>query len=214
MSPTSASSAKCSTAAVSNSRIAAASGSGIMRNVKPKSMSSSPMKAKAIAGKAAAKKVTRNVVTEVTEENYTILRTLIQIRRTKHNDPNRKKDHLGFGFLSHDFFKVLLGPMMESTKKWRRTDADIKVAVRAWANPATRAAAEITYGHISDWETAQVTNMVKLFDGYFCNGGDFYMQSFNDDISRWDTSNVTTMEEMFCNAHAFNEDGIHLKSLL
>ena len=190
MSPTSASSAKCSTAAVSNSQNAAASDSGIMRNVKPKSMSNAPRKAKAIAGKAAAKKVTRNVVTE---ENYTILRTLIQIRKTKHNDPNRKKDHLGFGFLSHDFFKVLLGPMMESTKKWRRTDADIKVAVRAWADPATRAAAEITYGHISDWETSQVTNMEKLF----CGWEDGNMQSFNDDISRWDTSNVTCTRDMF-----------------
>ena len=141
----------------------------------------------------------------VIEENYTIVRTLIQIRRKKHNDPNPKKDHLGFGFLGHDFFKVLLGPMMESTKKWRRTDADIKVAVRAWANPATRAAAEITYGHISDWETSQVTNMEKLFYGYW-NGGDANMKSFNDDISRWDTSNVTTMECMFYHAHAFNGD--------
>ena len=113
MLPTSASSAKCSTAAVSNSQNAAVSGSGIMRNVKQKSMSNAPRKAKAIAGKAAAKKVTRN---DLTEENYTILRTLIQIRRTKHNDPNQKKDHLGFGFLGHDFFKVLLGPMMESPK--------------------------------------------------------------------------------------------------
>jgi hypothetical protein len=78
---------------------------------------------KAIAGKA-----TRNVVAE---QNYTIVRTLIQIRRTKHKDPNRKKDHLGFGFLGHDFFKVLLGPMMKSPKLVR-TDADIKVAVLSW----------------------------------------------------------------------------------
>ena len=130
---------------------------------------------------------------DIIEEKYTIIRTLLQLRRAKHNDPNRKKNHLGFGFLSHDFFKVLLGPMMERTKKWRRTDEDIKVAVTAWANPATRAAAEITYGHISDWETSQVTNMEKLFKGATWDGGDANMQSFNDDISRWDTSNVTTM---------------------
>ena len=146
--------------------------------------------------------IMRNVVTE---ENYTILRTLIQIRKTKHNDPNRKKDHLGFGFLGHDFFKVLLGPMMESPRLVR-TDADIKVAVRAWANPATRAAAEITYGHISDWETSQVTNMEKLFCGNIDCGGDANMRSFNDDISRWDTSNVTTMRSMFFHALAFNGD--------
>jgi surface protein len=142
---------------------------------------------------------------DVIEENYTIIRTLLQVRRTKHNDPNRKKNHLGFGFLGHDFFKVLLGPMMESPKL-TRTDADIKVAVRAWANLATRAAAEITYGHISDWETSHVTNMEQLFFGDTYYGGDANMQSFNDDISRWDTSKVITMRFMFDNARAFNGD--------
>ena len=87
-----------------------------------------------------------------------------------------------------------------------RTDTDIEVAARAWANPATRAAAEITYGHISDWDTSQVTNMEKLFCGYVRVGGDANMQSFNDDISRWDTSNVTTMYYMFSHAYAFNGD--------
>ena len=95
---------------------------------------------------------------------------------------------------------------MKSPKFYRRTDADIKIAARAWANPATRAAAEITYGHISDWETSQVTNMEKLFSGATWDGGDANMQSFNDDISRWDTSNVTTMSHMFSDAHAFNGD--------
>ena len=148
--------------------------------------------------------IARNVI--VVEENCTIIRTLIQIRRTKHNDPNRKKNHLGFGFLGHDFFKVLLGPLFRSPKLCR-TDADIKVAARAWANPATRAAAEITYGHISDWETYQVTNMEKIFYGFTgYGGGDTNMQLFDDDISRWDTSNVTTMKGMFYYAHAFNGD--------
>ena len=65
------------------------------------------------------------------------------------------------------------------------------------ANPATRAAAEITYGHISDRETSQVANMKELFSGYTDYGGDANMQSFNDDISRWDTSNVTSMYGIF-----------------
>ena len=104
-----------------------------------------------------------------------------------------------------DFIQDVLGPMMRSPKL-TRTDADIKVAVRAWANSATRAAAEITYGHISDWETSQVINMEKLFYGNNWDGGDANMQSFNDDISRWDTSNVTTMDCMFNNAHVFNGD--------
>ena len=133
--------------------------------------------------------IMRNVVAE---ENYSIARTFYQIR---------KKNYI----INCDFIKVLLGPMMRSPKLVR-TDADIKVAAHAWANPATRAAAEITYGHISDWETSQVTNMESLFSGDRLNGGDANMCSFNDDISRWDTSNVTTMYGMFAEATAFNGD--------
>jgi hypothetical protein len=83
---------------------------------------------------------------------------------------------------------------MRSPKR-TRTDADIKVAARAWANPATRAAAEITNSHISDWETSQVTNMEKLFyGGNTSYRGDYNIESFNDEISRWDKSNVTTID--------------------
>ena len=133
--------------------------------------------------------IMRNVVAE---ENYSITRTFYQIR---------KKNYI----INCDFIQDVLGPMMRSPKLIR-TDADIKVAARAWANPATRAAAEITYGHISDWETSQVTNMEKLFCGDTDYGEDDNMQSFNDDISRWDTSKVTTMECMFHHAYAFNGD--------
>ena len=134
--------------------------------------------------------IMRNVVAE---ENYSITRTFYQIR---------KKNYI----INCDFIQDVLGPMMRSPKSIR-TDADIKVAVRAWANPATWAAAEITYGHISDWETSQVTNMEKLFNGnIYMEGGDANMQSFNDDISRWDTSNATTLHFMFCDAFAFNGD--------
>ena len=44
----------------------------------------------------------------VAEENHTIIRTLLQVKRKKHNDPNNRENHLGFGFLGHDFFKILL----------------------------------------------------------------------------------------------------------
>ncbi len=45
--------------------------------------------------------------------------------------------------------------------------------------------------------TAQVTNMFKMFDG---------ARSFNQDISHWDTSNVTNMSNMFDGARSFNQD--------
>ena len=40
------------------------------------------------------------------------------------------------------------------------------------------------YGHISYWDTSNVTRMQGIFQ---------YKYDFNDDISRWDTSNVTIM---------------------
>ena len=66
--------------------------------------------------------IMRNVVAE---ENYTITRTFYQIR---------KKNYI----INCYFIQDVLGPMMKSPKR-TRTNADIKVAVRAWANPATRA---------------------------------------------------------------------------
>ena len=134
----------------------------------------------------------------IVEENYAMVRALLLIKK------NHPREH-SCGCWYWQFLKVIFGPMLRSPKSIR-TDADIKVAARAWANPATRAIAEITYGHISDWETSQVTNMEKLFCGNIYVRGDTNMQSFNDDISGWDTSNVTTMYGMFWDALAFTGD--------
>merc|ERR1719460_2814284 len=67
-------------------------------------------------------------------------------------------------------------------------DESIRTAVRAWAED--RAAAEAMYGHISTWETSEVTNMMWLFCG---SQGEtdseshyddkcFLSASFNEDI--------------------------------
>jgi surface protein len=71
----------------------------------------------------------------------------------------------------------------------------IKWAVNAWLADAT--AAEATYGHISTWQTGEVTDMSELFED---------ASSFNEDIGAWDTSGVTSMEEMFKDASSFNQD--------
>jgi surface protein len=79
--------------------------------------------------------------------------------------------------------------------KLKRTNSDIRDAVRQWLrNPA---AAEARYGHISQWDTSDVTDMQSLFRG--CN-------NFNEDISAWQVGNVRTMRWMFLACANFNQD--------
>ena len=80
----------------------------------------------------------------------------------------------------------------------------IGTAVSAWLADPT--AAEQTYGHVSTWDTSQVTNMKRLF----CGDPDEWCypvekRYFNDDISAWDTSGVTNMYEMFYGSLYFNQ---------
>ena len=52
------------------------------------------------------------------------------------------------------------------------------------------------YGHISKWNTANVTDMSSAF---------YNRRNFNQDIGSWETGNVTNMSEMFYKANAFNQ---------
>ena len=72
-------------------------------------------------------------------------------------------------------------------------DTSIRDAVAAWLADAT--AAKATYGHISSWDTSQVTDMKQLFQNSI----------FNDDISAWDTSAVTSMFATFGSAEQFDQ---------
>ena len=47
------------------------------------------------------------------------------------------------------------------TKYYRFDTASLRTAVTAWCSNAT--AGEATYGHISTWDTSQVTDMEKMF---------------------------------------------------
>jgi len=58
-------------------------------------------------------------------------------------------------------------------------------------------AATATYGHISTWDTAEVTSMSWALRNY---------PSFNEDIGCWDTAKVTNMGSMFRFSPAFNQD--------
>ena len=78
-------------------------------------------------------------------------------------------------------------------KGYVMNDSTIHTAVRAWLSNSASA----TYGHISRWETGEVTDMSQLFQK---------ADSFNEDIGAWDTSGVTTMWWMFKGASAFDQD--------
>ena len=70
----------------------------------------------------------------------------------------------------------------------------INNAVNEWIQNAEKAKAK--YGHISNWNTSQVTTMKRLF---------FKATLFNEPIFDWDVSNVTDMSYMFSNANTFNQ---------
>ena len=55
-----------------------------------------------------------------------------------------------------------------------------------WTNSMIKAIEK--YGHISTWQTGEVTDMSHLFE---------VKKEFNEDISSWDVSKVTNMEYMF-----------------
>ena len=75
------------------------------------------------------------------------------------------------------------------------TDDNIHEAVDLWLSD--EASAEVTYGHISEWDVSNVTDMNNLF---------YNANFFNGDISAWDVSNVTDMNNMFNLANFFNGD--------
>lgn len=73
------------------------------------------------------------------------------------------------------------------------TDANLATARNLWLTD--QPAAEAIYGPIGDWNMTAVTNLDFLF----------FLQSFNEDVSRWDVSNVTSMRNTF-RSTPFNQD--------
>lgn len=70
----------------------------------------------------------------------------------------------------------------------------LRAAVKEWLeDPRT---AEENYGHISNWDVSNVTDMSGLFQG---------ADDFNEPIGNWDVSNVSNMMEMFLDASSFNQ---------
>jgi surface protein len=71
----------------------------------------------------------------------------------------------------------------------------LKDAVEEWSD--NEKLAESKYGHISNWDTSEVTDMSSLFSN---------KDNFNEPIGNWDVSQVTNMDSIFNRATSFNQD--------
>ena len=76
-----------------------------------------------------------------------------------------------------------------------KDNEELREAVKLWLNNEPEALE--LYGHISLWDTSNVTDMRCMFYG---------ARNFNQDIGNWDTSNVTDMTYMFACAVKFDQD--------
>ena len=72
----------------------------------------------------------------------------------------------------------------------------IREAVKQWLWLENKESAIAKYGHISGWDTSQVTDMSSMF---------VLAESFNQPLGNWDVSSVTKMNRMFDFASSFNQ---------
>ena len=95
----------------------------------------------------------------------------------------------------HSYEPFIYNQIMRSVFYPMKDSNELAKAVKLWLNDESKAI--IKYGHISLWNTSNVTNMNKLF---------YDAKKFNKDIGGWDTSNVTDMNNMFYGASNFYHD--------
>lgn len=74
------------------------------------------------------------------------------------------------------------------------TNADFRAALALWKQDPEECTRK--YGHISDWDTSNVSDMSYAFHNW---------ETFNEPIENWNTANVRNMEAMFCDARSFNQ---------
>ena len=80
-------------------------------------------------------------------------------------------------------------------KSEKLNDENIEEAVDLWCE--NKKECIFKFGHISFWNTSNITNMSWIFSN---------IKDFNEDISNWNVSNVTKMRDMFWSASSFNGD--------
>ncbi len=89
-----------------------------------------------------------------------------------------------------------LPPPTTTVSKFKATNETLKEAVKAWCSSTDHANALQRYGHISTWDTSDVTSMKELF---------YVQREFNDNIENWNVSKVTDMQLMFGYCSIFNQ---------
>ena len=94
----------------------------------------------------------------------------------------------------HSYEPNIYNTIMRSAFYQMKDSDELRKAVKLWLRDESKAITK--YGHISLWDTSNVTDMSKMFNG---------TTNFNHDISKWDTSNVTNMRCMFFEARKFNQ---------
>ena len=71
------------------------------------------------------------------------------------------------------------------------TDSNIREEVKQYIRTGYS-----RYGHISNWDVSNVTDMSNLFENCY---------NFNQPLGNWNVSNVTNMKGMFDNCYNFNQ---------
>ena len=99
--------------------------------------------------------------------------------------------------LGYDILKA--GPVLAHTFT---SYSELQAAITQWCDEDTAphydtSGVEANYGHISNWDVSNITDMQDIFPPN---------TDFNRDISNWDVSNVTTMKQMFKTAKHFNQN--------
>lgn len=131
--------------------------------------------------------------------------------RALHYVTNNKKNKCVYAYSITELIRNQQKSFNETNKKRTKiiicnepfTNNSLKNAVILWCRDSIGRNEAITnYGHISSWNTSNVTVMNSLFQGTIVPGAD----TFNDDISNWDVSNVVDMSYMFNLASNFNQD--------
>ena len=89
-----------------------------------------------------------------------------------------------------------------------QTDAEFQLALTTWVDNSS--AADLSYGNITTWNTALVTDMSYAFNrtakAYASIDGSQNLTSFDENIAGWNTGNVTNIARMFEYCSEFDQD--------